>query len=213
MSNITKSQHTDLLAVFDAEKPNLSIIQFQRKLTITDAIQTQNYFYKHENKQTEQQVLKIIKELIVNIQEILILNSKLSDIQTDETAMLIFEKHRETLTIEELVLVFKQVKMGVYGKVFNSINITTIFDWIDKYLQSDERANFWERKNRQPVNTIENVIASIPTEIVKEINNSITGHAARKPFTISDSKTRAYSIKGLEMRDIVSKNKKRLSND
>lgn len=211
MSNIQKSEPIGLLALYAKDRNPTSIIAFQRKLTLDSAITTQNYFYKHLDKDTEPLTIEVIKELVVNLQDILILNNKMTEMQCYEVANLIFEKHSTTITLEELALLFKQVKMGDYGKVFHSINITIIFDWIDQYLNSEERAGFWERKNRSKQNNLVKLEEVIPDEALETIKAEIGKVPVKKALQVGGYKKQtSFGLKGLGLKQIINENKDKL---
>jgi hypothetical protein len=119
------------------------LIQFQSKVTLSTAINgMQLSALKCEN---EGQVLKAVKNLILALCESLNVTS-MNDYQVLEASMLLTEKYY-FLKIEELIYIFKNAKLGRYGKSFNRIDIQVIGEWIDKYLTSDERAEYFEIEN------------------------------------------------------------------
>ena len=93
----------------------------------------------------EAALLKAIKTLIVALSESLNLSHNLNESQVVEITFLIAERYYY-LKLEELVLVFKKAKMGEYGKTYNRLDVQIIFEWIDKYFCSEERALILERE-------------------------------------------------------------------
>jgi len=59
------------------------------------------------------------------------------------------------LRFDELVIVFRNAKMGKYGNMFNRLDIETISKWIMIY-EGSERADYLESLNRAPDKTKEN---------------------------------------------------------
>jgi hypothetical protein len=50
------------------------------------------------------------------------------------------------LKIDEIDLVFKNGIMGKYGKIYDRVDASVIFDWLHKYDVSDEVINIYEDK-------------------------------------------------------------------
>lgn len=59
------------------------------------------------------------------------------------------------LKFEELVIIFRNAKLGKYGELFNRLDIITIAGWIGIY-EATERADFLENENRAPDKNAEN---------------------------------------------------------
>lgn len=93
----------------------------------------------------EAALLKAVKTLIIALSESLNLTQNLNEGQVVEITFLIAERYYY-LKLEELVLVFKKAKMGEYGKTYNRLDVQIIFEWIEKYFCSEERALLLERE-------------------------------------------------------------------
>jgi hypothetical protein len=122
----------------------VELIQFQSKVTMDQAINgNQLAVLKKEN---ENQLMKAVKNLIVSLCESLNLTNSMNDYQVLEASMLLTEKYYY-LKIEELILIFKNVKLGRYGKSFNRLDIQIICEWIEAYMISNERIEYFEKEN------------------------------------------------------------------
>lgn len=131
-----------MLSLVQGNKAEL--IEFQSKVTIPIAVNgVQLSALKKEN---EAEVLKAVKSLILSLCESLNLANSMNDYQVLEAALLLTESYYY-LKIEELVYIFKNAKLGKYGKSFNRIDLQVIGEWIDKYLTSEERAEYFEKEN------------------------------------------------------------------
>ena len=56
----------------------------------------------------------------------------MTDVQTQETAMLIVDSFH-ALTIADINLIFKNAKMGKYGKIYDRLDGQLILSWFDKH--------------------------------------------------------------------------------
>jgi len=214
MSNIAViKQPLNVLALYDNKPTN--IVTIQRKVNLEVAMLSNNQLSKYNDTPEEAVTIQFIKDLIINVSDMLILNNKMTEMQAFESATLIFEKHNKTLNVEELALIFKKAKMGDFGKVFHSINVTTIFDWIDTYIESEERASFWEHYNRKKKDvkeqiTTQDIFNAIPDEVLKEIKETLDeGKKEHKKVGAFSGKT-SFGIKGLGMKSIINENKEKL---
>lgn len=72
-------------------------------------------------------------------------HKNLDDEQIYEIACLLIEKYW-MLRPEEVFYVFKQAKLGKYGKVDYSLDIVKICTWVDAYIEN-EKVPFFEKLN------------------------------------------------------------------
>jgi len=121
----------------------LELYRYQSALKLEQAINGTALATLRRND--EAALLKAVKTLIVALSESLNLTHNLNESQVVEITFLIAERYYY-LKLEELVLVFKKAKMGEYGKAYNRLDIQIIFEWIDKYYSSEERAILLERE-------------------------------------------------------------------
>lgn len=98
------------------------------------------------NTQDKANTLNIVISLLFDLQASLNIYNKLSEIQSLEIATKIIAGY-SFLKLDEVVLVFEQMKKGRYGQFYNKIDSTIIFSCIDTYLASEERALYFERIN------------------------------------------------------------------
>jgi hypothetical protein len=157
-----------------AQTKALEYIKFQKNLTLEGAILSNNFLAKFTGE-LETKALTSIQELLSNLQDSLNVDKKLSLTQEYETATLLIEKYGNILTLEEVALVFKKAKMSEYGKIFNRIDVQIIFEWIEKYLESEDKQGFFERynkRNEQPIGNL-NWIAKAPECHLKELKENL----------------------------------------
>lgn len=62
----------------------------------------------------------------------------MTDMQTYDTAMLIVETY-PMLNVADINFVFKQAKLGRFGKLYDRLDGAIILDWFEQYL--DRRCN------------------------------------------------------------------------
>jgi hypothetical protein len=124
----------------------LELAKFQSQVTLEKAIEgTQVSKIKKDN---EAGLSKAVKNLIISLAESLNLTNTVNDAQVFEMTLLIIETYWY-LKLEELVLIFKNAKIGKYGKMYNRLDIQIICEWIETYLRSEERAMYFEKKNTE----------------------------------------------------------------
>jgi hypothetical protein len=99
-------------------------------------------------REDEAGLCRAVKNLITNLAESLNLTNSVNEAQIFEMTLLIIETYWH-VKLEELVLIFKNAKLGKYGKVYNRLDIQIVCEWIETYLRSEERAIYFEKKNRE----------------------------------------------------------------
>ncbi|MDD4971921.1 MAG: hypothetical protein PHT07_21045 [Paludibacter sp.] len=77
-----------------------------------------------------------IEGWIVNLREFINVGKKMTDLQCQETAMLIIEEY-PSLTIADINLIFKKAKLGKYGSMYDRLDGQMILSWFEKHF--DER--------------------------------------------------------------------------
>lgn len=157
-----------------AQTKALEYIKFQKNLTLENAILSNNFLAKFTGE-LETKALTSIQELLSNLQDSLNVDKKLSLTQEYEAATLLIEKYGNLLTLEEVALVFKKAKMSEYGKIFNRVDVQIIFEWIEKYLDSEDKQGFFERynkRNEQPIGNL-NWIGKAPKEHLNELKQNL----------------------------------------
>jgi len=84
---------------------------------------------------------------IINLREFLNIGKKMTDAQTHETAMLIIDTY-PSLKISDINLIFKRVKLGKFGKIYDRLDGQLILSWFDVYFaeRCDAAANMSERE-------------------------------------------------------------------
>lgn len=74
----------------------------------------------------------------MNIREFVTVGKQMTDSQTAETAMLIFETY-PSLTLADINLIFKRAKLGKYGQLYDRLDGQIILSWFQRYFA--ERCN------------------------------------------------------------------------
>lgn len=93
-------------------------------------------------------LLKAVSTLITTTATSMNITNNLNSFQVYEATQLIC-KEFWYLRLEELILIFKNGKLGKYGRIYNKLDITIISDWINQYETSEERVCYFERKNTE----------------------------------------------------------------
>jgi hypothetical protein len=124
-------------------KAAMELMRTQAALTLPDAIQgTQLSVIRKADPETAEDA---IVDLISNLQSVLNVTNRMSGIQIAQAALDILHGW-PFLKIEELAYVFKNARLGVYGKTFNRLDIQIIGEWINAYDHSEEKAAYLERQ-------------------------------------------------------------------
>lgn len=92
------------------------------------------------------QVEAYIKLWLIELNEVLNLKRPMKAHQIDECAMLICQKYN-ALSIADINLIFKRVKMGEMGELFESLSIHKLMKWFANYF--DERCDVAGSQSRQ----------------------------------------------------------------
>lgn len=101
----------DYPAVFESKLPSLGSINRRFGIDFTQAY---------------------IEGWIVNLREFVNVGKKMSDMQTQETAILILETY-PSLTIADINLIFKKAKLGKFGSMYDRLDGQLILSWFDLY--------------------------------------------------------------------------------
>ncbi len=95
-------------------------------------------------KQDKKVLLKALSALITQLRQSLNVGKNLDTLQVYECASLLIEKYWY-FRLEEFVYVFKQVKLGKYGKVYDRLDVQVISEWLHLY-DTTERLAELERQ-------------------------------------------------------------------
>jgi len=165
----------------------LDLAMLQSKLTPAKAI-AESQPLAIFKKGREREVSKGITNLIWAIQRSLNLSQKMDDTQSMEAAISIADEFSD-LTLEEIILCFKEAKMGKYGKVYNRIDVQIISEWLQQYRASEERLTYLENRHKQN-NTKEDLFANVTDEEalkqLKAIRDNLSRPAAPKIISIKE---------------------------
>ena len=80
-----------------------------------------------------------IEGWIVNLRDFLNVGKKMTDQQTQETAMMILDEFYN-ITIADINLIFKKAKLGHWGQIYDRLDGQVILSWVDKYFNERCRA-------------------------------------------------------------------------
>ena len=73
-----------------------------------------------------------IEGWIVNLREFLNIGRKMTDAQTQDTAILIIDQFYN-ITIADVDLIFKKVKLGHFGQIYDRLDGQVILSWFNDY--------------------------------------------------------------------------------
>jgi len=76
-----------------------------------------------------------IEGWVVNIREFINVGKKMTDEQTQETAMLIVDEYYN-LNLADINLIFKNAKLGKYGKYYDRLDGQIILSWFEEHLSN-----------------------------------------------------------------------------
>jgi hypothetical protein len=87
-----------------------------------------------------------IEGWIVNLREFLNIGRKMTDVQTQETATLIVDQFYG-ITLADVNLIFKKVKLGHFGQVYDRLDGQIILSWFSDYYE--KRCSAFAEKSMQ----------------------------------------------------------------
>lgn len=76
-----------------------------------------------------------IEGWVVNIREFINVGKKMTDEQTQETAMLIVDEYYN-LNLADINLIFKNAKLGRYGKYYDRLDGQIILSWFEEHFNN-----------------------------------------------------------------------------
>lgn len=175
------------------ERKVIDLVKIENQIDLTKAIQgKKNYLHRKNN---EEFAIRSITGLLIMFSEYFNVSAKFTEVQAVQTASLFLEQYPAE-TIEDLILCLKYAKIGKYGKVYNRIDGSMLFEWFGKYLE--EKYSYIEEKchnekfEQQSNSTIENTkVLSVINEIAlaamppkQEMKPGITENAHMTEFKI-----------------------------
>lgn len=92
----------------------------------------------------EDTVLGFLKLHILDLRVFLNIGKTMSDTQTEQTAMLLFDEF-PSLTVADIKLFFSKIKKGHYGQIYDRLDGQLILIWLAKYY--NERLEDAENKS------------------------------------------------------------------
>ncbi|MCF8219793.1 MAG: hypothetical protein K9J21_12540 [Bacteroidales bacterium] len=81
-----------------------------------------------------------IEGWIVHLREFLNIGRKMTDEQTQETAMLILDEYYN-ISIADINIIFKRAKLGRWGQIYDRLDGQLILSWFDEYFQERCKAS------------------------------------------------------------------------
>jgi hypothetical protein len=85
----------------------------------------------------------LVKLYLVRLNELLDLKRPLSEMAIDEIAATLMTGAYRNLSLTDIAFVLQQAARGVYGEMYESLNVTKVMRWFDAYF--DERIATAER--------------------------------------------------------------------
>jgi hypothetical protein len=76
-----------------------------------------------------------IEGWIINVREFINVGKKMTDEQTQETAMLIVDEYYN-LNLADINFIFKNAKLGKYGKYYDRLDGQIILSWFEEHLNN-----------------------------------------------------------------------------
>lgn len=165
----------------------VALIEYSTNVTLPDAINGKAVAaIKKENGEGE--IIKALCNLINHFQEMLNVTNKLNEVQLMDTAITITKEYYY-LKLEEIIYILNRMKTGKFGKFFNRLDVAIICECIEIYLNSEERAIYFEKeakgykkaeKERSGEEytfwsaVYEKFIVDNPPELIKEIREGRT---------------------------------------
>lgn len=127
LAKITRNQFLTDYAIPSVQKKCRKINEIEQALKLeTPSIAKINKQFG------EDFLLAYIEGWIVNLREFLNVGKSMTDTQTKETALLIMEQFYN-ITVAEINLIFKKVKLGHFGQIYDRLDGQVVLSWFDKY--------------------------------------------------------------------------------
>ena len=134
-----------LLAVVPNEnETRMNLIRLQSRLTFEIAV-TQPKQISSVRRDNPDQLEDCMIVAVGMLAKSLNVHKNLDGEQVYEIACMLIEKYW-MLRPEEIFYVFKQAKLGKYGKVDYSLDIVKVFSWVDSYIEN-EKVPYFEKYN------------------------------------------------------------------
>lgn len=118
--------------------------RFKAEMSVEKAVKEGSLLQVLYKNQPEE-ALELVSYLIVDFANSINVGKNISDAQVDDIACVICTRFKD-LKLEELVIVFSNAKAGLYGKMYDRLDIVIISEFISKY-QSGEKADYLEKAN------------------------------------------------------------------
>ncbi len=100
-------------------------------------------------KADKKALLKALSALITQLRQSLNVGKNLDTLQVYECASLLAEKYWY-LRLEEFLYVFKQAKLGKYGKIYDRLDVQVISGWLHAYDTGERLVELQRQRQAQP---------------------------------------------------------------
>ncbi len=153
------------------ERNAFELVAIEKTLSLDIAIQSKkNIQHIREN---EKLAIKTITGILIMFNEYFNVGSKMSEIQAIQTASLFLEQYPVD-SIEDLILCLKKAKLGQYGKIYNKIDGSMIFEWFGKYLDEKYQRLEQIKQNEKftAVETSQNLLIPEQLQLIQTIADS-----------------------------------------
>ena len=117
------------------------IIEVQNGLDYSRVNDGKCLFQYRDPQMVKKLIAAVVAQFNANIN---VTTERMSAVAIYETAVMLSEYTHERL--EDIILMLKNAKMGVYGKIYNRIDVAVIMEWWKLYLE--DKANWAEVEYR-----------------------------------------------------------------
>jgi hypothetical protein len=147
---VKKTENETGLAVYSREQflqefsPAKCIVKFQGITSVEKAVKSNTMAICQLTKTYDNDaVVAYLAIWITDLNNFLNVSRKMTNEQILDTAQMLVLEYR-SLTIADINLIFKRIKKGDFGNMYESLDGTKLLGWFDKY--SIERADWYEQQ-------------------------------------------------------------------
>lgn len=119
----------------------------------------------------EEASVRIVSEFIMAANDFFNVSVKMNPTQVSITSEMIIEKYYY-LRVDEIKLCFRKAMFGEYGEIYNRIDGSVIFSWLQKYDES-RTAVVAQANQKMSANLTETLAQTITSEIIKQVTDKL----------------------------------------
>lgn len=140
----------------------LAINKVIKELTIQGAIETGTQLSKIKKDCGEQKAVRLVFKLLQRLSKRLNIKGGLDDeLMIDIADNVVLDYW--FLKLEEIAMILDKAGKGGYGKIYDRLDMATIYDWFNQY--QNERDSFSEKKNKTLKETHDRNLEQVELEI------------------------------------------------